>query len=149
MEPVGVTPTRRCRKCALTSTDMSLFVKDKGSRWGRRNYCQECYQANTKAHKDYSFWQTDHQVRKRYGIDAATYLERMASRNKCDVCGAKEELCYDHCHATMDFRGVLCRRCNRCIGQLGDTAEAVQKALDYLVAHEQRSRLVGHHAEIK
>jgi len=32
----------------------------------------------------------------------------------------------------MKFRGVLCTNCNRAIGQLGDTAESVRKALNYL-----------------
>jgi len=37
-----------------------------------------------------------------------------------------------HCHTTGKIRGVLCPNCNRGIGMLGDTAEAVQKAVNYL-----------------
>jgi hypothetical protein len=32
----------------------------------------------------------------------------------------------------MEFRGVLCRTCNKAVGQLGDNVEGLQKALDYL-----------------
>jgi len=52
---------------------------------------------------------------------------------KCEICGnAEEGLCVDHCHETGQIRGVLCRRCNRAIGQLGDNLEAVRKAVAYL-----------------
>jgi hypothetical protein len=53
---------------------------------------------------------------------------------KCEICGfADEALCVDHDHETGRIRGVLCRRCNRSIGQLGDTPEHLQRALDYLL----------------
>jgi len=32
----------------------------------------------------------------------------------------------------MEFRGVLCNKCNRSIGQLGDTLESIQKVVAYL-----------------
>jgi hypothetical protein len=32
----------------------------------------------------------------------------------------------------MQFRGVLCNKCNRSIGILGDTVESIQKVLFYL-----------------
>lgn len=136
MASVGAIPTRECNKCGLTSEDLSLFVKNKGSKYGRRNHCQACYQSETKRHRKYRYWQTDHQVRKRYGIDAETYLSRMASRSACDICGETKELCYDHCHDTMAFRGVLCRTCNRSIGQLGDNADSLRRAYQYLLEAE-------------
>lgn len=57
---------------------------------------------------------------------------------RCDICGRHESeipetrLYMDHCHATGKFRGWLCNSCNRGIGFLGDTREAIQKALRYL-----------------
>ena len=61
-----------------------------------------------------------------------TYNERMSAQTSCEICGKTEELCYDHCHKTMEFRGVLCRACNRSLGQLGDNLEGIKKVLDYL-----------------
>ncbi len=77
-------------------------------------------------------WKTKHQVNKRYGITVEEYKEAMASSDKCQCCGRTKELCYDHDHETMKFRGVLCRACNRSIGQLGDNIEGLEKALAYL-----------------
>lgn len=67
--------------------------------------------------------------------------------NACQLCGDDDRttrLCVDHCHVTGKVRGVLCRKCNKGIGALGDTAEAVQRAADYLRAAEGTEG--AHHA---
>jgi hypothetical protein len=61
----------------------------------------------------------------------------MASSPGCEICGITTDLVYDHCHDTMEFRGVLCRKHNAAIGQLGDTAEGVQAALNYLTKRKE------------
>jgi|SRR6516165_3358633 len=77
----------------------------------------------------------DWELRRRYGITLVQWLEMVdAVDEKCEICGfADEALCVDHDHETGRIRGVLCRRCNRSIGQLGDTPEHLQRALDYLL----------------
>lgn len=55
----------------------------------------------------------------------------------CECCGrdasaSKRRLALDHCHATGVFRGWLCGNCNLAIGLLGDGAEGVSRALEYL-----------------
>jgi hypothetical protein len=132
LEELGQKPTRRCTVCNLKSHNLELFVKDKGSKHGRRNLCISCCVERNEAHPKTKDWKTDHQVKKRYGINRETYLERMASSDCCEICSSKNNLCYDHDHATMQFRGVLCRSCNKAIGQLGDNLESLQKAVDYL-----------------
>ena len=134
---MGGDALRTCRDCgkqAHTEEELEFFIPDKNSKHGRKNLCRHC--ANKRNQKqnpdDRARWKTDHQVRTRYGITVAEYEERMASSSCCECCGKTEDLVYDHCHDTMKFRGVLCRGCNRSIGQLGDTAESLQRALDYL-----------------
>jgi len=56
----------------------------------------------------------------------------MATSSECQICGSTDKLCYDHCHTTGKFRGVLCRSCNSAIGLLGDTKESLYKAYKYL-----------------
>lgn len=51
---------------------------------------------------------------------------------KCDLCQQIKPLCLDHNHETGQFRGWLCRRCNSSLGGLGDTVEALERALIYL-----------------
>jgi hypothetical protein len=135
-EKVGVTPTRKCIDCGCKSGNLELFVTSKESKYGRRNLCWSCMIIRNEKHPKTKDWKTDHQTKKRYGIDAETYKRFMNTSSCCQICGSTRELCYDHCHSTMKFRGVLCRQCNRSIGQLGDSSVGLQKALDYLLKAE-------------
>jgi hypothetical protein len=135
----GEIPTRKCVECGLHSEDLELFIKSNESKYGRRNLCISCAASRANAHPKSKDWKTDHQTKKRYGVDADTYKRLMATSPCCQICGKKEELCYDHCHDTMKFRGVLCRGCNRSLGQLGDNIEGIQKVLDYLKKAEHET----------
>ena len=137
---MGGNALRKCRHCgkeAHTEDELELFKKHSQCKHGRDNLCNVCTQVqNNKqpAHK-IKTWKTDHQVRTRYHCTLAEYEERMASSSCCECCGKESDLVYDHCHDTMKFRGVLCRGCNRSIGQLGDTLESVERALNYMRKH--------------
>ncbi len=136
METVGEKPIRVCMDCHVECFCYELlpmwFVKDKGSKHGYRNLCIPCAVKRNDKHPKQRDWKTDHQTKKRYGIDAETYKQRMSTSSSCEVCGSTKELCYDHDHKTMEFRGILCSACNRSIGQLGDSLEGLLKAVDYL-----------------
>jgi DNA-directed RNA polymerase specialized sigma subunit len=131
-ETTGVKPTRQCTKCRFVSEDLTLFVKDGGSKYGRRNFCKKCSNTKNRENTETSKYKHKHQLAKRYGITPEEYVKCMETSKFCQVCGRDEELCYDHDHITMEFRGVLCRSCNKAIGALGDTAEGLLKAYKYL-----------------
>ena len=53
----------------------------------------------------------------------------------CAIC--KDEIslvnsAIDHNHDTEEFRGVLCRQCNRALGMFRDSAKILLSAVDYL-----------------
>lgn len=54
----------------------------------------------------------------------------------CECCGSPPSgvhgLTLDHCHETGAFRGWLCGKCNRSIGQLGDNIASLERAIAYL-----------------
>ncbi|ACR16481.1 endonuclease VII protein [Vibrio phage 4141] len=93
-------------------------------------------QLNRKQYK--KEWQLKH----RYGITYAQYLELIAKSNsRCNICdkvlvpqsrNTQETVCIDHCHETGAIRGILCNRCNIAIGILGDNHERLKRALAYL-----------------
>lgn len=64
-----------------------------------------------------------------------------AQGNACASCGAvepqgsKEPFQVDHNHQTNVLRGILCRRCNRLIGQLGDCAGGVAANLTRFLSY--------------
>ena len=136
METTGKKPIRKCKDCGVDCFVPDLlplwFVSDKGSKHGYRNLCMPCAVKRNNKNPKQKDWKTDHQTKKRYGIDAETYKQRMQSSDKCEICSSTKELCYDHDHKTMEFRGVLCRACNRSLGQLGDNLEGIKKVVDYL-----------------
>jgi len=71
---------------------------------------------------------------KRYGITIDEFTEILDSQGGiCAVCGkgAKRQV-VDHDHSDGQVRGILCVRCNVCIGGLGDTLEGLMKAVRYL-----------------
>jgi Recombination endonuclease VII len=136
LETVGGKPIRICMDCQVECFCEELlpmwFVKNKGSKHGYRNICIPCAVKRNEQQPKQKDWKTDHQTKKRYGIDKETYKQRMSTSSSCEVCGSTKELCYDHDHKTMEFRGILCRGCNRSIGQLGDSLEGLLKAVNYL-----------------
>lgn len=65
----------------------------------------------------------------------------------CLLCGHQEtlksfgrvkSLSVDHCHATGRNRGLLCHQCNTSLGKLGDTPDAIARALLYVCELDHR-----------
>lgn len=63
---------------------------------------------------------------------------------ECAICRSRLGVdllpCVDHNHATGEVRGLLCGNCNTGIGHLGDSPQALRRALDYLTER-------GHYGE--
>ena len=57
--------------------------------------------------------------------------------NNCECCkkffSQEDSERLDHCKETKKFRGWACDKCNTGIGQLGDTAQDVLNALNYVL----------------
>jgi len=133
-------PLRKCSNCGLeahTDDGLKLFVKEECCKHGRRQLCYSCNKKRVAKWQKKNLEKSratklEYRARKTYKITYKEYVERMATSDCCEICGSKEQLGYDHCHDTMKFRGVLCNKCNRSIGQLGDTLESIQKVINYL-----------------
>ncbi len=78
-------------------------------------------------------------IKQKYGLTKEGYaalLEQQDSR--CAICDtafaelSARQVNVDHCHKTGAIRGLLCTGCNTGLGLLGDSAEGLRKALDYL-----------------
>lgn len=72
---------------------------------------------------------------KRYRLEVGQ-LQAMteAQRSLCAACGQrpKDPLQIDHCHATGEIRGLLCRGCNAAAGMAGDDPARLRNVADYL-----------------
>ena len=57
--------------------------------------------------------------------------------NSCKICNTHKDdtkmgLVIDHCHKTLEVRGLLCHHCNVALGHLKDDTELLDKAKQYL-----------------
>jgi hypothetical protein len=72
-------------------------------------------------------------LRKKYGLSLVGWLSRLHFQDeRCACCrastaGHKNGWHTDHDHDTGQVRGLLCNRCNRLIGALGDRADSVRR----------------------
>lgn len=63
-------------------------------------------------------------------------LEAGRPRSKtCDICWSNERIVFDHCHNSGKFRGWLCDRCNRTLGQVKESIPLLRKLIAYLEKH--------------
>lgn len=73
----------------------------------------------------------------RYKAKQEALLVELAGRPRsevCELCDEKARTVFDHDHATGVFRGWLCDRCNRTLGQVKDSPELLRKLIAYLEA---------------
>lgn len=73
---------------------------------------------------------------KKYNLTQMEYQDLLDSQGGgCAICTASprvRKMVVDHCHKTGRVRGILCNQCNTAIGLLGDFADRIMEAADYL-----------------
>lgn len=79
---------------------------------------------------------------KNYGITLDQYNQILIKQNNvCAICLKPEanrskrykNLATDHHHVTKKVRGLLCNKCNRAIGLLGDSIDIALNLTEYLI----------------
>jgi hypothetical protein len=74
----------------------------------------------------------------RQGITPEQLVDRYERQEGCcAICKDEIELtesAIDHNHKTGEFRGVLCKQCNRALGMFKDSPTVLRSALEYLDA---------------
>ena len=70
---------------------------------------------------------------RRYGITLDEYQERLeAQDHKCCICNTETKLVVDHCHNSLEVRGLLCQQCNTLLGMARDDENILLSAIKYL-----------------
>jgi len=74
----------------------------------------------------------------RRGITPKQLVDRYERQEECcAICKKEIELidsAIDHNHVTGEFRGVLCKQCNRALGMFNDSPTVLRNAVEYLEA---------------
>ena len=132
-----MTDTRPCAKCG-EEKPVDRFVKH------RPRQCLDCRNKIAQGYRDRNREALRGVNRKSrfkhfYGITIADYDAMLAEQQGvCAICSTDtpgirtKHFAVDHCHVKGTVRGLLCDKCNRGIGLLGDNLDAVLKAAKYL-----------------
>ncbi|MGP0042489.1 MAG: endonuclease VII domain-containing protein [Rhodomicrobium sp.] len=146
--------TRVC-VCCRVEQPLSEYHRSPNTRSGRISRCRTCINTGKKVdrttpegrkrHADNNRrWYHQHKERaraqgKRSAIRCAYRITleqaealRIKQNHLCALCGKQRKLVVDHDHKTKDVRAMLCRACNVAIGNLGDTIEGLERAIEYL-----------------
>lgn len=137
---------KRCSRCKRDKS-LSEFYRDSKSKSGLASRCKACSSELSKIYHsknpDYNKirWERqevreaekDSRLRRRYNLTTAEFDAMLVMQDgKCAVCKTKPAIVVDHCHKTLEVRGLLCRECNRGIGLLQDSPTIIENALKYL-----------------
>lgn len=141
--------TKICVKCGQEK-ELELFCKGKNYKDGRRGTCKQCHtDYQTQYYKDRpekyaekvianSYYKANW---KRHKISEEAYKELIDLHDgKCHACQDRKGTNLDHDHGCCDkrfscgkcIRGLLCSQCNTALGLLADSAQKVEKLLEYI-----------------
>ena len=135
--------------CTECNQEKSLdeFWKHSEAPDGKRSKCGECLNRKQREryHKDPNKKSRDRAkaLKKNYGMSVDDYNELLIDQGgRCAICGdpppkpknkyAKKHLVVDHDHTTGKVRGLLCDKCNRCLGLMKDNVLILLRAIEYL-----------------
>lgn len=75
-------------------------------------------------------------IQRRYGLTMEQFFTLYDGQDRtCPICCEGlmlDEVQVDHDHSTGDVRGILCGHCNKALGLLKDSPEALRRAIAYL-----------------
>ena len=134
---------RRCRTCDITKP-LDDFYKTGRKNGDERAYeCKECAKARVKKrNQDDPDRARDRHLRRTYGISLADFNRMVVSQgNRCACCGTDKpggkhnRWNVDHDHVTGVVRELLCKDCNIVLGLVEDSAEHLQRLIEYVAKH--------------
>jgi|SRR6185312_1974714 len=142
---------KQCRKCRNRRTEARIRAQDK---WNDANRVRYMRERRVKVGRAYEREMT---LRSTYGITTAQFDAMLVAQSgRCAICrvdhaGQPTRFCVDHDHRCCPgsrscgkcIRGLLCRKCNVGIAQLGDAGREAEEALASALAYVSRGPYAG------
>lgn len=149
----------RCIKCRTCPTEkicifckISKPISEFPSRGGNQKHlfdsrCKECKSTENSIWRKHNVdkvseyrekdkWNLKKRCARR-NITEQEFLDKLEEqKNSCKICETEisiEDSAIDHNHKTGEFRGILCKTCNRALGLFRDSPKILENALDYLM----------------
>jgi|TARA_R100000482_G_C5101487_1_gene135861 hypothetical protein len=121
--------TKKCSKCSL-DLPLNAFSSCHGGTYLRPE-CKKCMRDISKSRED---------MRRVHGMpDEDTYICPICLGNSEEVGDLQNRTAWvlDHCHVTNKFRGWLCHKCNRALGNFNDNVDILKRAIKYLTKKDK------------
>jgi hypothetical protein len=146
----GADGQKLCSKCAHYLSWDSFRRRKQDGKLYLHSSCKECNKItwnkwvdNNKEHykkikkQGQDLLHQEHKKYERRGITKEQYNAVLeCQQGLCAICqGPPKEgqsLAMDHNHQTNEFRGLLCKECNRALGLFGDNIDTLTNAVIYL-----------------
>ncbi len=84
-------------------------------------------------------------LKRSFGMSLEEYEDKLKNQNnRCAICNSENSfdkwgvLAVDHDHKTGKIRDLLCFKCNTILGSVNDNPLILQKAINYLIKHENK-----------
>ena len=126
---------KTCSKCQENKPLTDFYDQKKNDKSYKTARCKSC---TSKNNSDYQKDNPD-KVRARhwkreYGLSPIEHNQMLEKQSGvCGICSKMfDALNVDHCHKTGKIRGLLCPKCNKALGLLGDNIDSLHKAISYL-----------------
>ena len=75
----------------------------------------------------------------RYNLSPEQFIDKYERQEQCcAICNDEINIvdsAIDHNHVTGEFRGILCKQCNRALGMFKDSKTILKNAIEYLEAY--------------
>lgn len=115
--------TKKCSRCKLIKPIRGFYKWALGHD-NLQNWCRSCAKEQNLI-----------KSLNKFDLSLDEYDQLQKDQNRlCGICFVEEgkTLCIDHDHITNKVRGLLCSKCNRGLGLLGDSIESIKSTLKYL-----------------
>ena len=133
--------TKICSKCK-TEKPLKAFSKCKPRKDGFHDKCKACNKVdNDKSNPVHNPKNADYRrerdLRIKYDMTVEDYNEMLQAQDGvCAICfhvnANGDRLAVDHCHDSLENRGLLCRSCNGGIGYFKEDVVYLASAIEYL-----------------
>lgn len=143
-----IEPSKTCTDCGEIKL-LSGF-RSRGGKMSHlyRSHCNTCLykrhrswvdknQDRVAEYREKDTWTLSKRCARR-GITPEQLVDRYERQEGCcAICRTEVSLidsAIDHNHDNGEFRGILCKQCNRALGMFKDSADVLKNAIEYLEA---------------
>lgn len=126
---------KTCKDCSIEKV-LSAFGRSKFSEDKKSSRCRECDKIRTSKMTAYEKSRNKNLLYL-YGLELEDYESLLSAQGGvCLICSSEptnEPLLVDHCHNSLEVRGLLCRDCNTGLARFKDSIELLDRAKSYLL----------------